>query len=75
MGLCNCASIPGFRMYMSISNAAGSLGFRFPDGTTGIVDILANDGLTKDVYDLSGRKVTAPVKGLYIVNGKKIYIK
>ena len=67
--------VNGFRMYMSISNAAGSLGFRFPDGTTGIVEILANGEQVKDVYDLTGRKVTAPTKGLYIVNGKKVYIK
>ena len=27
------------------------------------------------VYDLQGRRVANPVKGLYIVNGKKIVIK
>ena len=27
------------------------------------------------VYDLSGRKVSKPTRGLYIVNGKKVYIK
>ena len=26
-------------------------------------------------YDLQGRKVTKPTKGLYIVNGKKVIIK
>ena len=29
----------------------------------------------KDVYDLSGRKVTDPTKGIYIVNGKKVLLK
>ena len=27
------------------------------------------------IYDLSGRRVASPVKGLYIVNGKKVFIK
>ncbi len=26
------------------------------------------------IYDLTGRKVTSPVKGIYIVNGKKMVI-
>lgn len=29
----------------------------------------------KNVYDLQGRKVAAPTKGLYIVNGKKMIVK
>ena len=28
-----------------------------------------------EVYDLSGRRVVQPTKGLYIVNGKKVIIK
>ena len=28
-----------------------------------------------DVYDMQGRKVTAPTKGMYIVNGKKVMVK
>ena len=41
---------------------------------TGVQDmeIKANDRL---IYDLSGRRVQKPTKGLYIVNGKKIAIK
>ena len=31
-----------------------------------------NDG---KIYDLSGRRVTVPTKGLYIMNGKKVYVK
>ena len=26
-------------------------------------------------YNLSGQRVASPVKGLYIVNGKKVYVK
>ena len=28
-----------------------------------------------EVYDLSGRRVSTPTKGLYIVNGKKVFVK
>jgi hypothetical protein len=30
---------------------------------------------TSDVHDLQGRRVTTPKKGLYIINGKKVFIK
>jgi len=43
---------------------------------TGIEQITASttDG-TKVIYDLQGRRVQAPSKGLYIVNGKKMIIR
>ena len=31
--------------------------------------------LSKQKDDLQGRKVTAPIKGLYIIDGKKVFIK
>ena len=31
--------------------------------------------MDNDIYDLNGRKVTTPKRGLYIVNGKKVVIK
>ena len=33
------------------------------------------NGKVKTVYDLTGRKVDTPTKGIYIVNGKKVFIK
>lgn len=44
------------------------------DNETGIENLDVNDDLNKAVYDLSGRRIVKPTKGLYIVNGKK-YIK
>lgn len=43
----------------------------FADETTGINNITPafNDGA---VYDLQGRRVAQPAKGLYIINGKKV---
>lgn len=51
--------------------------FLFDDDATGISTTL-NDNveMTDDnVYDLLGRRVQNPTKGLYIVNGKKVIIK
>ena len=31
--------------------------------------------VNSEVYDLQGRKVNQPAKGLYILNGKKVVIK
>ena len=55
------------------SNAIEYLGFR--NDATGIHSI-DNGQLTIDnVYDLSGRRVAQPSKGLYIINGKKVVLK
>ena len=49
------------------------------DETTGISEALPlndNGEMTNDnVYDLQGRRVTKPTRGLYIVNGRKVVIK
>ena len=42
---------------------------------TGISTIVKNDEDIKNVFDLQGRKVAQPTKGLYIMNGKKVVIK
>lgn len=40
---------------------------------TGITDITINSNTV--IYDLFGRKVSEPAKGIYIINGKKVLIK
>lgn len=42
---------------------------------TGICDLEPENNNSGIVYDLQGRKVTNPGKGIYILNGKKVYIK
>ena len=64
--------INGFKMYMSIAdNNEAAYSFRFP-GTTGIEDIEGESNGNSKVYDLQGRPVVSPTKGIYITNGKKI---
>lgn len=64
-----------------ISNISAAKGrveifFNGADETTGIESMNAIETLSSGkVYDLSGRVVTAPTKGMYIINGKKVLVK
>lgn len=73
-----------YRAFLASSNAsyapARSLNFDNGDGTTNIISIKDVDGMNTGIndgvyYDLSGRRVLNPTKGLYIVNGKKVIVK
>ena len=44
-------------------------------GVTGIEDVKGENGNVKTIYDLQGRKVENPTKGIYIINGKKVLVK
>ena len=46
--------------------------YKSSDTSTIIEDIKANDARVAGIYNLQGQQVAAPVKGLYIVNGKKV---
>ena len=55
------------------SGAPDFIGF---GGATGIETLNVENGtLNGEVYNLAGQRVAQPVKGLYIVNGKKVIIK
>lgn len=47
----------------------------FADEATGISTVKEAGFMVDGYYDLQGRRVTQPAKGLYIVNGKKVVIK
>ncbi len=70
-------TVPAGKAYLEISSASGVNGFRFVfDEETGIQEIGQLDNIQYDnCYDLSGRRIQKPAKGLYIVNGKKVFIK
>ena len=42
------------------------------DGPTGVTDIILNGTMPQAVFDLQGRRVKNPQKGVYIVGGKKV---
>ncbi|MBO5699281.1 MAG: hypothetical protein J6R79_04680 [Bacteroidaceae bacterium] len=55
---------------------AAALKFRFEDGTTAIESVVAPSfDANAPIYDLSGRRVNAATKGVYIQNGKKFIVK
>ena len=68
------------KAYLAVPATSAS-GLTFDDDTTGEeettgIKSIDNSQLTIDnVYDLQGRKVTQPTKGLYIINGRKVVIK
>lgn len=59
----------------AIPSSARQLTIVFDDETTGISAIESGQWIMDNVYDLQGRRVMKPTKGLYIVNGKKVVIK
>ncbi len=65
-------NLAGFKMYMNIPDAEGAaFSFRFP-GTTDIIEVVAPADGDGRVYDLFGRPVENPAKGVYIVDDKKV---
>ena len=77
----NVTNIPGNKAFLVLTNAeAQAKGFvlEFEDGgTTGIETIENSKHSTESgvYYDLQGRRVENPTRGVYIVNGKKVVIK
>lgn len=67
-----------FRAYIKVPhavNAPATLQW-LGDEATGISDYKAEDGSAKkEVFDLQGRRVENPVRGIYIINGKKAVVK
>ena len=83
-------NLNAFRLGMTLTQLEGSpytiseeakrsisvrvIGEENEDGTTTIYDVNAENGEDM-IYDLSGRRVLETKKGIYIKNGKKIYVK
>lgn len=70
------ANIPANKAYINasiLSNATAAIALNFNGPTTGVnTVVLGENGVNAPVFDLSGRRVAAPVKGgVYIQNGKK----
>lgn len=68
-------AIPANKAYINASAVSnGAISLNFGNTVTGINAVTINNGENNaPIYDLSGRRVWAPVKGgLYIQNGKKL---
>ncbi len=69
-------TIPANKAFLdatTLPGSAGAIAMNFGGNTTGVnTVVLGENGVNAPVYDLSGRRVVAPVKGgVYIQNGKK----
>ena len=70
------AKIRSFQAYLTdVSSTAGARELVFFDEATGISQIENGKLIIENCYDLQGRKVSKPGKGVYIVNGKKVIFK
>lgn len=74
--LSDTGTIGANKAYLTYSDSGAREFFSLEDETTGIdVTLVNSEKVNSDVYDLQGRKVVQPTKGLYIMNGKKVVIK
>lgn len=62
-----------FKAYLPKTSTEGAL--RLEIGTTGIENAIVGENGNAAIFDLSGRRVAKMQKGIYIVNGKKVYVK
>ena len=68
------STLGGFKAYLPGASQIKSLVFAF-DEADAITEVAEKAEITDGYFDLSGRRVVKPTKGLYIVNGKKVVIK
>lgn len=72
------ANIPAFRAYFSKKSGMSSgvnelrMVFGDEDDAIGIKEMLDDDWRDKEIYDLSGRRVANPTKGVYIIGDRKV---
>ena len=75
------ASVSAGKAYLQIplawlgSNASNTVGMRFDDGETTDIEEVNGEKEESIYYDLQGRRVENPSNGIYIVNGKKVWVK
>lgn len=71
-------TVKGCRAYLPLPADSNIKGMVFDDGTTTEIETLVEPAAPVTpaaCYDLSGRRVAKAAKGLYIRDGKKIYVK
>ncbi|MCH5181152.1 MAG: discoidin domain-containing protein [Prevotellaceae bacterium] len=74
--LYNGTTVSGFKARLAAEVGTTLQTIRMTFGTTtGIEGATTADSRDTAIYDLNGRRVEAPAKGLYIVNGQKVLFK
>ena len=76
--LADDGTVPANKAYLVYDGAAGARDYFLFDETTSISEELrvkSEEIGTAPVYDLQGRRVNTPTKGVYIVNGRKVVVK
>ena len=71
-------NVKGCRAYLPVPLGSGIKGMVFDDGTTTEIETMVEPAAPVTpaaCYDLSGRRVAKAGKGLYIRDGKKVYVK
>lgn len=77
----NNSTVAVGKAYLDLNGTAGARAVSFSlnfDDVTAISEVateVGDESACAPVYDLQGRRVAQPAKGLYIVNGKKVIIK
>ena len=67
--------LDGHNFTWASTSHARTMNIIFEGDVTGISTVKTASSMDGNFYDLSGRRVTKPTKGLYIVNGKKVVMK
>lgn len=68
-------SLPAGRCYLTPTGSATSKSYRVRIGHTGINEVHNENIGSPVIFDLTGRKVESPTKGIYIIDGKKVLVK
>ena len=74
----NSTTLKENRAYLPASAVSGggmALALDFGGINTGIEAAIQTDEANAAYYDLSGRRVMRPTKGIYVKNGRKVYVK
>ena len=71
----NGGTVLANRAFMILDDETARANIYIIDEITGISEVNAAEAENAQIYDIQGRIVNNPTKGLYIVNGKKMVIK
>ena len=73
----NYVTSKGFHAWFTPTSTSNAkiLNVQFEGEATGIQTVLDSNDSSSEIFDLQGRRVSSLTKGLYILNGKKVFVK